>query len=254
MSSHILLIEDEPSIADNVIYSLKLEGFNVHWVSEGQAGLALLTQQAIDLAIIDVGLPDISGFEVCKTIRKTSDLPILFLTARGDEIDRVVGFEIGADDYVVKPFSPRELAVRVKAILRRGRDSTSSTPDSKLAPSLTSEPSPTPKLSSSASPANESPFCIDEQKRSIHFHNTLLDLTSYEYGILRELLKQPERVYSREQLMNAVWSSPEESFERAVDTHIKTVRAKLRAIDASDQSLITHRGVGYSAKISRLPR
>ena len=235
MSLQILLIEDEPSIADNVIYSLKSEGFDVHWVSEGQAGLNLINQQTIDLVIIDVGLPDISGFEVCKQIRKTSNLPLIFLTARSDEIDRVVGFEIGADDYVLKPFSPRELSSRVKAILRRG-----GALDFGLMTPLTPQ-------------NNNTPFNVDEEKRSIHFYNTLLDLTSYEYGILSELLKHPERVYSREKLMNAVWSQPEESFERAVDTHIKTLRAKLRAIDPNDQSLITHRGVGYSAKISKQP-
>jgi len=201
MPRHILLIEDESSIADNVIYSLESEGYVVTWVVEGQQGLEVMAQKNIDLVILDVGLPDISGFEVCKVIRRTSDVHIIFLTARADEIDRVVGLEIGGDDYVVKPFSPRELVARVKVILRRGRAE---------------------KKGASTS------FDLDEEKRKISFCDNVLDLTTYEYGILTVLLKHPERVYSRAQLMNLVWPSPEESFERAVDTHVKTLRAKLR--------------------------
>jgi two-component system catabolic regulation response regulator CreB len=224
MPKQILLIEDEPSIADNVIYSLEAEGYAVTWVVEGQQGIEVMPQNKIDLVILDVGLPDISGFEVCKVIRRTSDVPIIFLTARADEIDRVVGLEIGGDDYVVKPFSPRELVARVKVILRRGR--------------------------ADKKGANTS-FSLDEEKRKISFCDSVLDLTTYEYGILCVLLKHPERVYSREQLMNAVWPSPEESFERAVDTHIKTLRAKLRTVNPHDESLVTHRGLGYSLKLSQ---
>ena len=145
---------------------------------------------------------------------------------RADEIDRVVGLEIGGDDYVVKPFSPRELVARVKVILRRRR------------------------ADKNNDGANTS-FDLDEEKRQISFCDSVLDLTTYEYGILRVLLKHPERVYSREQLMNAVWQSPEESFERAVDTHIKSLRAKLRTVRPHDESLVTHRGVGYSLKLSQ---
>ncbi len=226
MSKHILLIEDETSIADNVVYSLKAEGFEVTWKGLGEEGLHLCRNKPVDLVILDVGLPDISGFEVCKGIRKCSDVPIVFLTARGDEIDRVVGLEIGGDDYVVKPFSPRELVARVKAILRRQRGDASLNEDQ-----------------------DASVFQLDEAKRQIRYSGSVLDLTTYEYGILRLLLKQPERVYSREQLMDAVWSSPEESFERAVDTHIKTLRAKLRSANPNDNSVITHRGIGYSLKV-----
>ena len=228
---NILLIEDESSIADNVIYSLKAEGYVVNWEAEGRQGLEILPQKNIDLVILDVGLPDISGFEVCKEIRKTSDVPIIFLTARADEIDRVVGLEIGADDYVVKPFSPRELVARVKVILRRGRND---------------------KNDDKNNEATATRFSLDEEKRQISFCDSVLDLTTYEYGILTVLLKHPERVYSRAQLMNLVWPSPEESFERAVDTHIKTLRAKLRTVDSHDESLVTHRGVGYSLKLARV--
>ena len=225
MAKNILLIEDEPGIADNVVYALQSENFEVTWLTEGLAGMATLNQNKFDIVILDVGLPDISGFEVCKDIRKQSDIPIIFLTARGDEIDRIVGFEIGGDDYLVKPFSPRELVARVKVIIRRSQNS-----DQKINHSGNT-------------------FTVDIEKRKVNYCNNHLDLTTYEYGILTFLLKNPERVYSREQLMDAVWPSPEESFERAVDTHIKTLRAKLKKINPDDDSLVTHRGVGYSIKL-----
>jgi two-component system catabolic regulation response regulator CreB len=228
---HILVIEDESSIADNIIYALTSEGFICTWAGIGTEGLEVLKVKDVDLIILDVGLPDINGFEVCKIIRKSCDVPIIFLTARGEEIDRVVGLEIGGDDYVVKPFSPRELVARVKVILKR------------LSVNNTQ-----------SKPANYSTtkniFTVDEEKRLIKYGDVGLELTTYEYGILKLLLTSPERVFTREQLMNAVWSTPEESFDRAVDTHIKTIRAKLRAIAPKNNLLTTHRGVGYSIKLT----
>jgi two-component system catabolic regulation response regulator CreB len=212
------------------------------------AGLNLLDNQQVDLVILDVGLPDISGFEVCKSIRKFSDVPIIFLTARGEEIDRVVGLEIGGDDYVVKPFSPRELVARVKVILKRQVSNHSLhtvSPPFKASITTTSN-----KPIQAKSIALGQSFTLNEEKRRIEFCQVELELTTYEYGILVLLLTYPERVFTREQLMNAVWSTPEESFDRAVDTHIKTIRAKLRTIDAKNSSLTTHRGVGYSIKLS----
>jgi len=221
---HILVIEDESSIADNLRYALTSEGFTCTWKAIGMEGIEIVNNESIDLVILDVGLPDISGFEVCKIIRKSSDVPIIFLTARGEEIDKVVGLEIGGDDYVTKPFSPRELVARVKVILKRQ-------------PTFDTTTNETTSL-----------FSIDKEKRRIYFFHVELDLTSYEYGILQMLLNSPERVYTREQLMASVWSTPEESYDRAVDTHIKTLRAKLRAINANNNPLTTHRGVGYSIK------
>lgn len=234
--TNILVIEDESSIADNITYALSAEGFNCSWVNVAADGLSLLKKGTFSLVILDVGLPDISGFEVCKQIRQSSDIPIIFLTARGDEIDRVVGLEIGGDDYVVKPFSPRELVARVKVILKRR-------------PLASSNRNVVGDSALNADVAAEL-FIIDDEKRRITYQHTSLDLTSYEYGILQLLLSHPERVFTREQLMNAVWSTPEESFDRAVDTHIKTIRAKLRAINPQDHSLTTHRGVGYSLQLS----
>lgn len=221
---NILVIEDEPSIADNITYALKFESFEYSWTTLGHEGIELLTKEEFDLVILDVGLPDLNGFEVCKRIRETSEVPIIFLTARGEEIDRVIGLEIGADDYVVKPFSPRELVARVKTILKR---------------------------SQRALPVENEPqhFIVDKDKHQITYCGQPLDLTAYEFGILDALLSQPERVFSREQLMSLVWSSPEESFDRVIDTHIKTIRIKLRNVKEDDNTITTHRGIGYSAKV-----
>jgi len=219
----ILLIEDEQAIADTVLYALKSEGFATQWFSLGGEGVVWLQHHPdTALLILDVGLPDGNGFEFCKTIRRFSDIPIIFLTARNEEVDRIVGLEIGADDYVGKPFSPRELAARVKAILKR---------------TATNGASTTP---------GESDFVIDDARARIHYHGTLLDLTRYEYLLLKTLLGQPERIFSRGQIMDQVWSEPEESLERAVDTHIKTLRAKLRAVRDEGDPIKTHRGMGYS--------
>lgn len=217
----ILLVEDESAIADTVIYALETEGFQATWYPLGQEALAEL-QQGSDYAllILDVGLPDGNGFDLCKQIRRFSDIPIIFLTARSEEIDRIVGLEIGADDYIIKPFSPRELSARVKVILKR------------VQPTATAD--------------DTYEFVIDQKRACVLFHGQTMDLTRYEYLILKLLLQQPERVFSREQIMNEVWSEPETSLDRAVDTHIKTLRNKLRQVNNEKDPIKTHRGLGYS--------
>ncbi|MDG9761007.1 two-component system response regulator CreB [Pseudomonas sediminis] len=218
----ILIVEDEAAIADTLVYALQAEGFATHWSSLGGEALTLLENGTFDLAILDVGLPDISGFEVCKRLRRFSELPVIFLTARSEEIDRVVGLEIGADDYVVKPFSPREVAARVKAILKRVA------------------PRETPSASAPGT------FQIDDAAFRIHYHGQALSLTRHEFRLLRTLLGQPRRVYSREQLLDALGVASEAGYERNIDSHIKSVRAKLRAIAPSEEPIQTHRGLGYS--------
>ena len=220
----ILIIEDEASIADNIVFALKAEGYHCEWVSLGKDAIERVRQGGIDLVILDVGLPDQSGFEVCKAIRIFSEIPIIFVTARSDEIDRVVGLEIGADDYVTKPFSPRELAARVKARLRRAQSSG----EELVADTL---------------------FKVDDEKKQIHFSGSVLNLTFYEYGILKHLLASPERVFSREQLMDAVWEMPEVALDRSVDTHVKALRAKLKEVNAAVSPIKTHRGMGYSISV-----
>ncbi|WP_421211617.1 beta-lactam response regulator transcription factor BlrA [Aeromonas enteropelogenes] len=218
----IWLVEDEASIADTLIYALQTDGFEVEWFMLGQQLLTSLAQAQPDFLILDVGLPDISGFELCKQVRARSNVPLMFLTARSEEIDRLIGLEIGADDYVAKPFSPREVCARVRVILRRSQ--------------------PT-------APKQSAALTLDEERARIHFHGQPLVLTRYEYLLLKTLMQSPGRVYSRQQLMDLVWQDAEESLDRTVDTHIKTIRAKLREQDPDANLILTHRGLGYSLEL-----
>jgi two-component system catabolic regulation response regulator CreB len=238
MKHRILIIEDEPAIADNIVYALETEGFACRWCATGGEGLAALASAEFDLAVLDVGLPDSQGFEVCKEIRKRYELPVVFLTARAAEIDRIVGLEIGADDYVVKPFSPRELAARIKAVLRRtaGGNRKVSAPAEKTVPAA------------SASAAAGFPFALDEERCRISYHGKALELSRNEYRLLCALLEKPGRVLSRERLMQKAWDSPESSLERTVDAHVKSLRAKLREVKPGEDPIVTHRGLGYSLK------
>jgi two-component system catabolic regulation response regulator CreB len=219
----ILIVEDEPAIADTIQYALETEGFKTICLSSGLPLLSLLDRQPADLIVLDIGLPDISGLELCKEIRKTHTLPIIFLTARAQEIDRVVGLEIGGDDYVVKPFSPRELSARVKAVLRR----------TGLGQSV---------------PAANALFQVHDAKRLIVYSGHPLALSRYEYRLLKALLRRPGQVFSRTQLMDMAWDEPEASMDRTVDAHIKNIRAKLKTIKPDLDPIATHRGVGYSIK------
>lgn len=221
----ILIVEDEAAIADTLVYALQAEGFATRWLQVAGEALALLEGESFDLVILDVGLPDISGFEACKRLRRFSEVPVIFLTARNEEIDRVVGLEIGADDYVVKPFSPRELAARVKVILKRV----------------------TPRTAMEAAVGESvGPFRVDLMRYQIHFHGQLLPLTRHEFRLLETLLGQPGRVFSREQLLDALGVASEVGYERNIDSHIKGLRAKLRAVAPAAKPIQTHRGLGYS--------
>jgi two-component system catabolic regulation response regulator CreB len=222
MSPKILVVEDEPSIAENVVYSLEADGFTVLTASTGRAALALMESHEIHLVVLDVGLPDMTGFEVCQAIRKTRTLPILFLTARSSEVDRVVGLEIGGDDYVVKPFSPRELVARVRAILRR----------------VTNAP-----VNAAAA---TTPLVIDDVRCLAIYFGTALTLSRYEFRMLKAMASHPGRVFSREQLMDASSEEPDASMERTIDTHVKTLRSRMRGVRDGIDPIVTHRGIGYS--------
>ncbi|BCQ36357.1 MULTISPECIES: two-component system response regulator CreB [Erwinia] len=225
-SPTIWLVEDEAAIADTLLYMLQLEGFETRWFPRGVPLLEALPLQVPDLVILDVGLPDINGFELCRRLLALQpDLPVLFLTARSEEVDRLLGLEIGADDYVAKPFSPREVCARVRTLLRRLQK------QQRIAQS--------PRY-------NVGQFTLDESAARVQWCNQSLILTRYEYLLLKTLLLSPGRVFSRQQLMNLVWKEAEESLDRTVDTHIKTLRAKLRDINPHEQVLMTHRGLGYS--------
>jgi two-component system, OmpR family, catabolic regulation response regulator CreB len=227
MKPHILIVEDEDAIAQTLIYALSTDGFvpsHVRMLADARASLEK-AQPA--LAVLDVGLPDGSGFDLCREIRMGehghAKLPILILTARSEEVDRIVGLELGADDYVAKPFSPREVSLRVKTILRRVSTETGKTQS-------------TPKLL----------FQIDRDAQRIHFAEHSLVLTKREYLLLKTLLERPGRICAREMLLDTVWGMDAESGDRTVDTHIKTLRAKLKAIRDDIDPIETHRGMGYS--------
>ncbi|MBC7956659.1 MAG: two-component system response regulator CreB [Cytophagales bacterium] len=224
MKPRVLIVEDEPGIADTLQYALRTEGFDPAWVATGEEAVAQVRAQPPALVILDVGLPDTSGFEVFKRLREFSDVPVVFLTARSDEIDRVVGLELGADDYVAKPFSPRELVARVRSILRRS------------AAKPTAAPPAVPVL----------PITVDEGKRQIRFYGALLELSRYEFGLLQTLASRPGHVFSRDTLLDKVWDDSTESLDRTVDAHVKTLRAKMKAVAPTLEPIRTHRGSGYA--------
>lgn len=214
----ILLVEDETAIAQTVLYVLRGDGHRVEHFHLGQDALAAARQGAFDLAVLDVGLPDMDGYALCRELRREAALPVIFLTARGSESERVLGLELGADDYVAKPFSPRELAARVRAVLRR------SVPQQAAADG----------------------FEHDPEGRQVRYRGRSLNLTRYEYGLLAALLARPGAVLSRAQLMDRVWGDAPDSSDRTVDTHVKTLRAKLREVAPGRDPIRTHRGLGYS--------
>ncbi|MDR0735896.1 MAG: two-component system response regulator CreB [Zoogloeaceae bacterium] len=220
----ILIVDDEPAIADTLAYALSAEGYATDCCALGQEALEWARTRDYALVILDVGLPDMSGFEVCRALRRHSEAPVIFLTARAEEVDRVVGLELGADDYVAKPFSPRELVARVRAILRRAQS----------------------RRQTPTRDADSGVFTLDAEGLRIACCGQWLNLTRYEYRLLACLLEHPGRVFSRAFLMRHVWEDAEETEERTVDTHIKTLRAKLRLPLPEGDPIVTHRGLGYS--------
>ena len=236
MSKTVLIVEDEQAIADSIAYALRTDGFTPRHVTLGEQALAVLrSETAPQLVVLDIGLPDMSGLEVCRRLRQFSEVPVIFLTARSDEIDRIVGLEIGADDYVTKPFSPRELVARIRVILRRAG----------AAPALRETGMTIADAVTAAAPA-PARFELRALEAKVLFHGQPLDLTRYEYLLLKTLLEHPGHVLSRAQLMARVWSAAPDTLERTVDAHVKSLRAKLRAIDAQADPIHTHRGLGYS--------
>ena len=218
--NRILIVEDEPAIADTLRYALSTEGFEPEHYLLGREALLALQNKTFALALLDIGLPDMNGIDLFREIRKISSLPVIFLTARNTELDRILGLEIGADDYVTKPFSPREVVARVRTVLRR--------------------------MSPAPAAVQTLAFHLDSQCQHIHYHGILLTMTRYEFLLLKTLLEEPLRIFSRVQLMQRIWAAPDHSMERTVDTHIKTLRAKLAAIRPDEQPIHTHRNQGYS--------
>ncbi|KAF1717351.1 two-component system response regulator CreB [Pseudoxanthomonas wuyuanensis] len=221
----ILIAEDEPAIADAVLYALRSEGMQAEHRLLGRDVVPRLRAGGVDLVVLDVGLPDVSGFDVCRELRGFSQVPVIFLTARNDEIDRVLGLELGADDYMAKPFSPRELVARVRARLRRSQ----------------------PPMPQGWTTHGE--FAVDREGHRIRFRDQPLELTRYEYALMAALLQRPGAILSRAQLMDRGWDSDADSADRTVDTHIKTLRTKLRAAGVENDPIRTHRGLGYAFEI-----
>jgi DNA-binding response OmpR family regulator len=225
----ILLVDDEAAIVAAVRERLEREGFAVAAVPSGEAALNDLAAAAFDLVLLDIGLPGIDGFETLRRMRAAGyDAPVIVLTARGDEIDRVVGLELGADDYMVKPFSVRELAARVRALLRRTNEAAA------LRAQLAGQ-----------TPANTGVIRIDPMRRSALFQGVALDLRPREFDLLALLARHPGQVFTREALLRQVWGGDEHIDARTVDVHIRRLRAHLAAIDPDADLIQTEWGVGY---------
>jgi len=228
VSRHILVVDDEARIREVVQYALEREGFRVSAVDDGAKALDALERGGdFDLAVLDVMLPGMDGLELCRRVRATSKVPILFLSARSDEIDRVLGLELGGDDYLTKPFSPRELVARIKAVLRRaGDDGPEEEPRKKI---------------------HHGKIAVDPERHEVHWGSELIGLTPTEFGLLGALLERPGIVLSRGQLMQRAYSYDNLVTERTIDTHVRRIRAKFRAVGGADPIATVH-GVGYKAR------
>ena len=223
----VLVVEDDPRISDVLEYALKAEGYEVQKAQRGREAIAMAKQFSPALIVLDIGLPDIDGFEVCRSIRRVSDVPVIFLTSRSDEIDRVVGLEIGGDDYVVKPFSPRELLARIKAIRRRHV-----------------RPASSPAEPGSESELHYGPITIDLEKFRVRVSGREIILTAQEFRLLELLVRHPGRVFTREQVLNRAWGEGGLVADRTIDVHVKTLRKKFGKLDFIE----TVRGIGYRAR------
>jgi len=216
----VLVVDDDERIRELLAEYLDARGLSVETAADGEEGLARLRGGGFDLVVLDVMMPGPDGFEVCRRLRAFSDLPVIMLTARGDDFDRIVGLELGADDYVAKPFNPRELLARINAVLRRAEGSTTST-----------------RLSAG-------PLVIDTDRRSVELDGELVDLTTTEFELLRTLVANAGRVIPRERLMELARGAEYAAFDRSVDVHVSNIRRKLA--DAERRFVKTVRGVGYT--------
>jgi two-component system response regulator RegX3 len=227
MAANIMIVEDEPAVARGVQVALEREGYTVTIAPTGEDALARFTEVAPELVLLDVRLPGMDGFEVCRQLRRETRAPILFLTARADEVDKVVGLEIGADDYLVKPFSIRELVSRVKALLRRAYGELADTQTGRV--------------------LRRSDLVIDLERRRVTRDGERINLTTTEFDLLRHLAARPGRVYTRGQLLELVRDYDAlEQDERTINVHISHIREKIEPDPAQPRYIVTVRGVGYA--------
>jgi two-component system OmpR family response regulator len=224
LTHRILIVDDDLHIREVIRVALRKAGMTVFEAKDGKEALTRFTGDRPDLIVLDIGMPEFDGLDVCREIRKSSDVPILFLSARDDEIDRVLGLEIGGDDYVTKPFSPRELVARVNVILRR---MASRGPEARGAAAL-----------------SQGRLSVDPEQHVAEFAGMPLRLTAIEFGILRAFLTRPAVVFSREQIMNAAYQLNIQVSDRTIDSHIRNIRAKLSAVNCENVIETIH-GVGF---------
>ncbi len=225
MTRHILVVDDDPHIREVICFALEKAGHSFVTARDGAEALSCFDEVAPKLVILDVGMPEMDGLEVCRDIRKTSDVPILFLSARDDEIDRVLGLEIGGDDYVTKPFSPRELIARVNVILKR------------MTPRQEAAPEPEALLRHGA-------LHLDPERHQVAFDGADIALTSIEFSILKALLARPGIIFDRERIVSSAYGAGMHVSDRTVDSHIRNVRAKLQAAGCATGIETVH-GVGF---------
>jgi two-component system response regulator RegX3 len=224
VSPRILLADDEPDIVEPLTYTLEHEGFEVEAVSDGEAALEAARGRGYDLLLLDVMMPKLSGLDVCRTLRAESDLPIIMLTARDAEIDRVVGLEIGADDYIAKPFSSAELVSRIRAMLRRRE---------------------LDREQAGAGTREVGGIRIDYAKHRVLVDGSPIELTASEFRVLMLLADEPERVFTRDQIMEHLWRTPYVGDTRACDVHIANLRRKIERDPSLPERIVTVRGIGY---------
>ncbi|MEL6682853.1 MAG: response regulator transcription factor [Pseudomonadota bacterium] len=218
MAARILIVDDDPHIRDVVRIAVQSAGFDAHEAANGQAALAQLSREPIDLVVLDIGMPQMDGFECCKAIRRTSDVPILFLTAQEDEVDRVLGFQLGADDFVPKPFSPRELVLRIKAILARGK------------------PPATERLT-------HGDLELNPTSHSCLLGGVEMPLTATEFSLLEVFVRAPQQVFDRNQLITGIYGPNSTLSGRTLDSHLRNLRAKAAALGC-DELIATIHSVG----------
>ncbi len=234
----VLVVDDDPHLRDVVVYTLEREGYTVRTASDGRAALAMFEASGgdaslFDLVVLDVLMPEVDGLEVCRRIRTRSRVPIVFLSSRDEEVDKILGLELGGDDYVTKPFSPRELAARVKAVLRRADEASAA--------------AATPASQNARTILRVGPVTLDTARHEVRFVDQLLKLTVTEFGLLATLMEQPGRVYTRAQLMERAYAYDNLITERTIDTHVKRIRKKFR--DAGHDPVETVHGLGYKLRV-----
>ncbi len=222
----IIVLEDEPAIAETLVMALVRDNFQVKVFNTAGSFKSSVRAESPDLFILDLGLPDENGIDVCRFIRQHyNKVPVIILTARSDETDKIIGLESGADDYVTKPFSPRELVARVRAHLRRSADMTEQITELRVGD-----------------------LTLEKSRKEICYKGQKLSFSATEYRLLEVLMMRPGKVFSRDEIMSRAWSDPDMSMERTVDAHIKSIRAQLTKSGAGDELIVTHRGFGYSLK------